>query len=189
MPNVDDFVVMEEKLFGHYEVKFPINRDLVALYGSNGTGKTLTLEIVKRYFESQGENVIYFPAERSFSVTEEEVASVMMMHMLLGDSVFQKYGIEFEKLKPFPRVGDYIGSGFHQVINMFCKIALSGDDPIVLMDMPERSLHIHIKRSFIDDLLKFKKIKKLIVITHSPEVISNNYESWVNIENCINLAG
>lgn len=177
------------KLFERYDVEFPVENTLSVIHGTNGTGKTKTLELLKEYFEEKGENVIYFEADRNFTVKEEDVKALMMTNILLEENdPFTKCGIKLEKLHFFDQYGEHITSGFMQLINLFCNIYFAEKDSIIIIDNIERSLHISIQRIIIDVLLDIKKVKKLIVVTYSPSIVAEcSKDEVVDIKNCVKI--
>ncbi|MNV86584.1 hypothetical protein D3C71_1806310 [compost metagenome] len=110
----------------------------------------------------------------------------MMMETLSENNIFKKYGISLQQFYPIPEVGDFIDSGFKQIVNMFCKIMLS-DAPIVMIDFPEKSLHIGIRRCLLSDILALRPIEKLIIVSHCPSIIEKHRDNLVYIENIVNI--
>ena len=64
---------------------------------------------------------------------------------------------------------------------------LGPDNQIVLIDEIENNLSITIQRNLIKDLIEIKKIKKLIVTTHSPSILSDLWIYAVNANDCVQL--
>lgn len=182
--------MMIGKLFDKYEVNFPVENDLSIITGMNGTGKTQTLLLLKKYFEEQGENVLYFPADRKSNVTIEDLDAFEVMYALSsGESLLTKYDLKSPLMADdlAEVYGDYIRSGFVQIANFYCNIMKAKPNTIVLIDTPERSLHVLIKRHLINDLIKMQSVKKLIVVTHCPEILGSYWDNNVDIENCVKL--
>lgn len=186
MISKEDFILLDEKLFGN-KVEFPINEDLVIIHGYNGTGKTKTLEILKRYFEKQNENVIYFDIDRCLNITKEQAVGVITMYNLMSDNPLKKIDISLDDFRYFPKIGEYINNGHLQIINMITQIELANKQSIVLIDCPEINLHISLRKLFINIITSMNKVKKLIVVTHSPEIITYNLDNAIDIENCVKL--
>ena len=77
-----------------------------------------------------------------------------------------------------------LSSGEKQEIVLFYELIFESDKNIcLLIDEPEISLHIEWQLKFMDDLLKIadKKKFKVIVATHSPQIISNHWEIQIDL--------
>lgn len=183
-----EYTDINKKLFGEYPVKFPVNEPLLAIHGTNGTGKTKTLELLKEYFEEQGEHVIYFGHERYFDLTKDQILASSVAYSLMEDkNVFEKHRLNIDDPYLEMYIGQKISSGMIQMINFICTIVLAPENCVVLIDTPESNLDMYKKRDFVDIIRKIDNVKKLILVTHHPEIIGDL--SWknqiVNIENCI----
>lgn len=77
-----------------------------------------------------------------------------------------------------------LSSGEQQEIVLFYKLIFDVEENILLLiDEPEISLHILWQKKFMDDLLNIinhKKIK-VIVATHSPQIISNHLDKQIDL--------
>ena len=77
-----------------------------------------------------------------------------------------------------------LSSGEKQQIVLYYNLIFELEDKTVLMiDEPEISLHIIWQRDFMDDLLEVIKDKniKVIVATHSPQILSNHWDNQVDL--------
>lgn len=77
-----------------------------------------------------------------------------------------------------------LSSGEKQEIVLFYELIFESDKNIcLLIDEPEISLHIEWQLKFMDDLLKIadKKKFKVIVATHSPQIINNHWEIQIDL--------
>lgn len=186
------FVDINKKLFGRYPVKFPINEPLIAIHGTNGTGKTKTLEALKEYFEEQGENVVYFDADRYLDLTKDQIISYSVAYNLMQDkNVFEKHRLNIDDPYLEMYIGQRIRSGMIQMINFICTIVAAPENCVVLIDTPESNLDMYKKREFVDIIKGIDNVKKLILVTHHPEIIGEM--SWknqiVDIKDCVNIGG
>lgn len=188
------------KLFDIFPIKFPVDEQLVMVIGSNGTGKSYMLEAMRDYFIKKGENVVYFPPHRILDITYQDAQkalaaldSLAIMSTLSEAhydlNLFGKWGLKLDMMEFDMKMyyGNYIGSGFVQLVNFLTKIINAGPDTIVLIDTPETSIHYGIRRNFIDDLLHLGNIKKLIAVTHQPEILSNHWEETWEIERIVDI--
>lgn len=175
--------------FDKYPIKFPVEQPISIIYGENGTGKTKTLEALVEYYESQGENVLYFPHERIFNLSEEEVEAMIVMAAITDEvDIFTKLDIKLNKWDYANKKGEFVGSGYLQVVNYIGTIYHAKTPSIVIIDGIERSLHINLMRYIIGVIDKLPNTKKLIATTHSPDVFNNNMkEEYVPVGNCVKL--
>lgn len=180
-----NFIHLGRSLFGK-EVKFPINNKISIIIGKNGTGKTKLLELLFDYYKEKNEEVLYFPEYRKFEFTKEDVLNVKTMLDMMNNNIFKEYDITEKNIemiiKFLPNKGEFISSGKAQIINFICKIVLS-KNPIVMIDFPETNLDISSRETLIDNLLSLN-IKKLIVVTHDPVIVSDYENCIVQIEDC-----
>jgi predicted ATP-binding protein involved in virulence len=174
------------KLFNRYDVNFPVDESLTIVIGSNGSGKTKTLELVTEYFTKKGENVLYFPSDRYLSIDQDQIDSVLTMHKLIDNNVFERFGINHVNLNHYEK--GYITSGHVQIMNMLCPIMLNPDrEYVVIIDEPERNLHLTNKRKIVDVIYDLKNVKKLILSTHSPEVVGSYRNETRDMKEIVNL--
>ncbi|HAN3395992.1 TPA: AAA family ATPase, partial [Escherichia coli] len=67
----------------------------------------------------------------------------------------------------------------NQIVLLFNLIFDFVSQKVILIDEPEISLHVAWQQTFLDSLKKIQKInkyEKVIIATHSPQVISKNWE-------------
>ncbi|MBV7271624.1 AAA family ATPase [Clostridiaceae bacterium UIB06] len=77
-----------------------------------------------------------------------------------------------------------LSSGEKQEIVLFYELIFeTRNNTSLLIDEPEISLHIVWQRMFMDDLLKIVEYKglKVIVATHSPQIINNHWDIQVDL--------
>ncbi len=71
-----------------------------------------------------------------------------------------------------------LSSGEQEIIVLFYKLIFESDVNLLLIDEPEISLHIAWQKELMDNLKSIVKLKKdmqVIIATHSPQIISNNW--------------
>jgi len=180
--------LINRKLWDLYDIQFPVEKEKVFIHGMNGSGKTHTLLHLKSYFEESGENVLYFPDERVFLLDPEECNKIIRKHGGLRAMFGMKEGfigeheIDPKQLHLEREYGTYIRRGKVQLINFFCSIMMLEKESVVIIDEPERNLHLMSQNSLISDLLKLRNVKKIIVATHSPSIISHSMQDAFNVE-------
>lgn len=77
-----------------------------------------------------------------------------------------------------------LSSGEKQEILLFFELIFDiPKNTLLLIDEPEISLHISWQKKFIDDLLRIieKKNFKVIIATHSPQIISNHWDRQIDL--------
>ena len=73
-----------------------------------------------------------------------------------------------------------LSSGEKQVVSLFCKLYLEGDDEgknkryFVLIDEPELSISVGWQRMFLKDVIDSPKCEGLFAVTHSPFIFQGN---------------
>ncbi|MHC4717895.1 MAG: AAA family ATPase [Planctomycetota bacterium] len=80
---------------------------------------------------------------------------------------------------------EHLSSGEKRLIAYYFAIA-SIENAVILMDNPEKSLHITWSRFFTRDIVKFGERNNLqfIICTHSVEIVSDNWDLNVNLNEC-----
>jgi AAA15 family ATPase/GTPase len=177
------------ELFDEHPVHFPLDSELIMLTGENGTGKTKVLEMVKDYFEGRGDNVLYFPHDRRFTASKKSIKKLLMEERM-NNNFLKKMDIDISSYLKFNYIdrGMMISSGIEQLLNFFGNIMDEREDKVVIIDCPERSLHISTLRTLIDCMLDTGKIEKLFIVTNYPFLIGNKYmPDIMPIEECVEL--
>jgi predicted ATP-binding protein involved in virulence len=93
--------------------------------------------------------------------------------------------IKDENGKPNEIPVDKLSSGEQNELVLFYELLFkSKDDSLILIDEPEISLHISWQNCFIEDLKAIAKLNKLeiLIATHSPDIISNNWDLKVELK-------
>ncbi|MNJ90258.1 hypothetical protein D3C87_78530 [compost metagenome] len=180
-------------IFDKYPLTFDTENEISIIHGFNGTGKTKSLEMLKDYFEKQGENVIYFPSDRKFNLTKEQVESLEVMWSLADKDFFEMFNIRYDfKIQPWDIEDAYdkrITSGMLNIISFIGTIMLAEKPSVVIIDSIETSLHPIIAKEIVGDLFQHKKVKKLIVTAYRPEVWQKHLDKVHDIKNLVNIRG
>jgi predicted ATP-dependent endonuclease of OLD family len=175
--------LLKEKIFDAYEVSFPLENKLSIVIGENGTGKTQILKALKRHFEEENKKVIYL-GDNHLSKEMRNIDDNVMKQ----ESVFKKYDIQSDKLDIKDMEGEFIYSGKVQLANLFCLLQQSRKEKvIVVIDEPERNISLGHQSAMLEDILKYPNVEKLIVSTHSPEILSKWYDEAVLANDCVRL--
>lgn len=182
---------LNRKIWEEYELQFPIERDIACIIGQNGTGKTHLLNHLYDYFKEKGENVVYFEEDRIFDfplveaedLIEKGLRSIRKLVGLEDNSFLIKHDIIKEELFLEREYGKIINRGKIQLLNFYLNIKKQGKDVIVLIDNPEKNIHISARDNLLNDILEMSNVKKVIVATHCPSIVST--DNIVEIDNCI----
>ena len=187
-------MILETKLFDRFTIDFPVDQKVSIVIGPNGSYKTHTLKALKEHFEKNGERVLYFSDQREFQTTKEEAlkgAEIEKEKIRLRELIstkekkkplYEKYKLDLDKID-FEE-NDVIRSGFMHIVEIATKILLAKERPIVIIDEPEKNLHLRIQDELLKDLLGLG-VKKLIVATHSPSIIDDFHSEIVGIERVV----
>lgn len=77
-----------------------------------------------------------------------------------------------------------LSSGEQEIIVLFYKLIFESDVNLLMIDEPEISLHIAWQKEIMDNLKEVVALDKsiqVIVATHSPQIISNNWDIQVDL--------
>lgn len=175
------------KLFDNYDIDFPIEKDLSIIIGENDSGKTQILYLLKEYFENLGENVVLLSENRKVMIDEDDILNIDISNKLmyknsLKQTIEHRYDINDPFVFDNHKKGDYIKSGYMQLLNMYYYLALQPNDSIIMIDIIEINLHVILQAVIVNDLIKIFNFKKLIITTHSLEVIK-----WIDKNNVISI--
>jgi predicted ATP-binding protein involved in virulence len=77
----------------------------------------------------------------------------------------------------------------HEVVLLYELIFKAKQNTLVLIDEPEISLHISWQTEFLEDLLQIIKLQniQIIIATHSPQIINDNWHLTVDLAKQVNL--
>nr|WP_315035082.1 hypothetical protein [uncultured Chryseobacterium sp.] len=73
-----------------------------------------------------------------------------------------------------------LSSGEKQIISLFTHLVLSDKDYYIIIDEPELSLSVPWQERFLNDILKLRKCKGLLAVTHSPFIFQNNLRKFTH---------
>ena len=77
-----------------------------------------------------------------------------------------------------------LSSGEQEILVLFYKLIFESNVNLLLIDEPEISLHIAWQKELMTDLKKIINVNKniqVIIATHSPQIISNNWDLQVDL--------
>ncbi len=79
---------------------------------------------------------------------------------------------------------DDLSSGEQEILVLFFKLIFESDVNLLMIDEPEISLHIAWQKELMDDLRRVIQLNKniqVIIATHSPQIISNNWDLQIDL--------
>lgn len=136
--------------------------EITCILGNSGVGKTTLIEYISKQAKAEGKKVsIAFQEPRLF-----EHLTVYENLSLLGYSKSEIIDV-LEKIGMAKYINSYpnkLSGGERQRVNL--SRALLGDSDILLLDEPFFSLHVKLKITLINLLVKEKLGKTIIFVTH-----------------------
>ena len=196
---IKNFIRIGE-LFDKYVVQLPISDKCIIITGPNNSMKTKTLELTRGYLLNSGENVVYFGFDRKLEFTMKDIKeayelleSHAVLNKITGESydlrLFKKWNLNLDMLEMDLKwqYGEWITSGFVQVVNFITKIIKTGPNAVVMIDLPEKNLGYMIKYTFLKDLLNLPNVKQLIIVTHCLELIEDLRENTWDINRFLKI--
>ncbi len=77
-----------------------------------------------------------------------------------------------------------LSSGEQEILVLFYKLIFESDVSLLLVDEPEISLHIAWQKEIMDNLKSIVQLNnnlQMIIATHSPQIISNNWDLQIDL--------
>jgi predicted ATP-binding protein involved in virulence len=132
-------------------------------------------------------------SQQKLKVYDELTDKIELLLRIINESFLKKKlsiskdeGFHFESIKtgkPIPVKS--LSSGEQHLLVLFYQFLFKlKKDTILLIDEPEISLHISWQKKFIFDLKDILKLNKMdvVIATHSPSIIVNNWDLTVELE-------
>lgn len=171
-------------LFNRYPVNFPLDNRITVLIGHNGSGKTKTLETLQGYFEDKNEEVVFLREYRFLFFNKEELDGLKIILDLQGIEYDKEwFNVEHYDIKK----GDRINCGKLQILN-FIYVASIMTDGNLLIDFPEINLDLRTQGKLIS-ILSQTNLKRIVIATHSPMILSEDRDYAIDIKKIVNLNG
>jgi len=190
-----------------------LNNDYTIIIGENGSGKTLLLGCMMDWCNSKGYDFVHYDAVTALHTAYDLIECATNQHIIFACKALASFSIDFkddiiiwakkEKSKSFDNCNDqrfmkdarflrsvlrHCGNGYTRMIVMLISAYQKSTASYYFLDLPETSLHIVIVRKLINFIMHHFRYMKVIVATHSPEVIVvDNNKAWDNNENLIIL--
>lgn len=170
------------------------NMNITYIIGSNGTGKTLLINQMKEWCNNNQYN--YNAYDATVALTEayyliQHASDIDIKHackkmadlsMDFKDELtsWVKEKIDdaiFEDVKRLRTILELSGSGYTRLFVMTIKAISNPSADYYFLDMPETSLHISLARRISEYIYANFPYMKIVIATHSPQVISDVYSN------------
>lgn len=173
------------------------NNDITYIIDSNGTGKTLLLNEMKKWCDNNQYKYVSYDAvcalyEAEYYIENASDDAIKFAATKLNDfsydfkddiggwaKALKKDTTDPELLR---HVFSMCGAGYKRVLVMLIKAFDTPDADYYFMDLPETSLHIHLSEVIVNFLMQHFEYMKFVVATHSPEVLQTVYDCDGNLD-------
>ena len=171
------------------------NMNITYIIGSNGTGKTMLINQMKEWCNNNQYNYNAYDATVALQEAHyliEHASDIDIKHackkmadlsMDFKDELTNWFKEKkdddniFEDVKTLRTVLELAGSGYTRLFVMTIKAISNPSADYYFLDMPETSLHISLARSLSNYIYSNFPYMKIVIATHSPQVISNVYSN------------
>ena len=172
------------------------NRNITYIIGSNGTGKSMLINQMKEWCNNNQYNYNAYDAtvalqEASYFINHasdidikhacKKIADLSMDFKEELTKWFKEEGDDdlyiYDDVKTLRTVLELSGSGYTRLFVMTIKAISNPSADYYFLDMPETSLHISLARSLSNYIYSNFPYMKIVIATHSPQVISNVYSN------------
>lgn len=172
------------------------DKNITYIIGSNGTGKTMLIDQMKEWCNNNQYNYNAYDAtvalqEASYFINHasdidikhacKKMADLSMDFKEELSRWFKEEGDDdlyiYDDVKTLRTVLELSGSGYTRLFVMTIKAISNPSADYYFLDMPETSLHISLARCIADYIYSNFPYMKVVIATHSPQVISNVYSN------------
>jgi len=157
-------------------------------------------EMLSQYNKEDAKALLVYlnDSDKKIKVFDELLERIELFTNILNERRFSFKSIQIDtnkgftfltnKLKPL-NLKDLSSGEQHEVVLLYELIFKAKPNTIVLIDEPEISLHITWQNDFLRDLMQIIKLQNIqvIVATHSPQIINENWDLTVNLEKQVQL--
>jgi len=177
------------------------NGDYTVVYGENGAGKTLFLNMVEQWCSDNGYTSVHYNAPYALNEFHPLLDNATDLELTTACMTMAKFSMDFNEdvmrwaekagykssdyagymrdAKVLRTVLELCGAGYSRMFVMLIKGLKSSTASYYILDLPETSLHVHVARKIISFLMAKFRNMKFVVATHSPEVfgeMSNSFD-------------
>lgn len=172
------------------------DKNITYIIGSNGTGKTMLIDHMKEWCNNNQYNYNAYDAtvalqEASYFINHasdidikhacKKMADLSMDFKEELSRWFKEKGDDnlyiYDDVKTLRTVLELSGSGYTRLFVMTIKAISNPSADYYFLDMPETSLHISLARSISEYIYANFPYMKIVIATHSPQVISDVYSN------------
>ena len=172
------------------------DKNITYIIGSNGTGKTMLINQMKEWCNNNQYNYNKYDAmtaltEASYFINHASDIDIKHACKKMADlSIdfkeelsrwFKEKGDDnlyiYDDVKTLRTVLELSGSGYTRLFVMTIKAISNPSADYYFLDMPETSLHISLARCISKYIYANFPYMKIVIATHSPQVISNVYSN------------
>ena len=173
------------------------DKNITYIIGSNGTGKTMLIDHMKEWCNNNQYNYNAYDAtvalqEAHYFINHasdidikhacKKMADLSMDFKKELTNWFKEKDDDddtyiFEDVKTLRNVLELSGSGYTRLFVMTIKAISNPSADYYFLDMPETSLHISLARSLSNYIYSNFPYMKVVIATHSPQVINNVYSN------------
>lgn len=176
------------------------NRNITYIIGSNGTGKTMLINQMKEWCNNNQYNYNAYDATVALQGAHyliQHASDIDIKHackkmadlsMDFKDELSNWFKEKkddddiFEDVKTLRTILELSGSGYTRLFVMTIKAISNPSADYYFLDMPETSLHISMARRISEYIYANFPYMKIVIATHSPQVISDVYSNTEEAE-------
>ena len=176
------------------------NRNITYIIGSNGTGKTMLINQMKEWCNNNQYNYNAYDATVALQGAHyliQHASDIDIKHackkmadlsMDFKDELSNWFKEKkddddiFEDVKTLRTILELSGSGYTRLFVMTIKAISNPSADYYFLDMPETSLHILMARRITKYIYANFPYMKIVIATHSPQVISDVYSNTEEAE-------
>ena len=180
------------------------NNNITYIVGINGVGKTILMQQMMRWCESKNYTHNFYDSMEHYpesKIVDNMIDNSSNEDMIYTCKILCEFSYEFSQdverwEKHFKSKGHLqdaeilrkvihmCGSGYTRMWTMvYLGIQQVGAD-YYFMDMPETSVHISIVNNLLEEIMRKFQFTKIVITTHSPDVIGNRW----NKDNIIEMS-
>lgn len=136
-------------------------------------------------------SVFLADANKKYKVFDDIINRLELYEKIVNEKLTFKHikltresGIQVFSDDESPLTLDTLSSGEQQIIVLFFKLIFESNVQLLMIDEPEISLHIAWQKEILNDLKEVVKLSKgiqIIIATHSPQILSNNWDLQIDL--------
>jgi predicted ATP-binding protein involved in virulence len=157
-------------------------------------------EVLSQYNKDDAKALLVYlnDTDKKTKVFDELLERIELFTNILNERRFSFKEIQIDPSKGFTfltnkqkplNLKDLSSGEQHEVVLLYELIFKAKPNTMVLIDEPEISLHVAWQTEFLDDIMQIIKLQNIpvIIATHSPQIINENWDLTINLENQVQL--